>query len=163
MSSRSRLSRPLVAVPALALSLAAGLGGALVNAPAAQAAVVTDTCGGVVSDYVGLLGLDAPFIGTVTLPGGGTRDITITPQFLTSTLFKTEITASPTDSRYAIGHITLRVDSLGRGTINFPTFAGGEGETDSVTCPTGTRVTKMTGKVSAAGVSGRLDFSVSRT
>lgn len=116
----------------------------------------------------GLLALDAPFVGTVTLPGGGTRDIKISPQFLTSTLLKTEVTASPTDSRYAIGHMVIRTNSLGRGLITFPTFAGPKGgtartgHTTSQLCPVGTRVTKMNGKVYVAGVEGELDFTASR-
>ncbi|MFG2669150.1 hypothetical protein ACGFY6_33545 [Streptomyces sp. NPDC048387] len=156
-----RVGRSSVVLPALAMAVTACLGGSLAAAPAAQADVA-NSCGGAVPDYMGLLALDTPFTGTVTLPGGGTREIKISPQYLASTLLKTEITASPTDSRYAIGNMVIRTNSLGRGLITFPTYAGLRGRTTSQLCPVGTRVTKMLGKVSVAGVKGELDFATSR-
>ncbi|MET3983864.1 hypothetical protein [Streptomyces sp. PvR034] len=156
MSSRSRSVRT---AQALVASLIA-LGGV---ATAAPAHAVVNTCGGALADYSGSGVLaDTAFTGTVTLPGGGTRDITITPLAPNSTLVRTEITASATDSRYALGDFILRVDSSGQGAITFPTYAGGAGTSKTVICATGTRVTKIAGEVHVQGVQGTLDFTASR-
>ncbi|WP_143685897.1 hypothetical protein [Streptomyces sp. 1331.2] len=126
-------------------------------------AATGNTCGGAVSDWVGEGELDTAFEGSVTLPGGSTRAISIAPQALGSTLVRTEVTASAEESRAAVGNFVLRINSLGRGQITFPTYAGESGVTTGTLCPVGTRVTKITGKVSTAGVEGKLDFTASRT
>ncbi|MFJ4672307.1 hypothetical protein [Kitasatospora purpeofusca] len=126
-------------------------------------AATGNTCGGAVSDWVGESRLDKAFEGSVTLPGGSTRAISIAPQALGSTLVRTEVTASAEESRAAVGNFVLRINSLGRGQITFPTYAGESGVTNGTLCTVGTRVTKITGKVSTAGVEGKLDFTASRT
>ncbi|MET3983865.1 hypothetical protein [Streptomyces sp. PvR034] len=159
MTSRQP-SRRAVSVRAVALALTAATCAGLGLAPAAHA--TTNICGGVPSDYTGLLLPETPFKGTVSLPSGSTRAITLTPQGVNSTLVKTEIAASATDSRYTIGRFVIRVNSLGQGKLVFPSYSGQTGETTGIYCPFGTRVTRMVGKVRVAGVRGPLDFQVAR-
>ncbi|MGY0459591.1 hypothetical protein ACW14Y_04960 [Kitasatospora sp. cg17-2] len=147
--------------PVCAISLAAAFGLTVLAVPAG--ATTGNTCGGAVADWVGESTLDAPFVGTVTLPGGSTRAISIAPQALGSTLVKAEVTASAEESRAAVGNFVLRINSLGRGQITFPTYAGETGVTNGTHCPVGNRVTRITGKVSTAGIDGKLDFTASRT
>ncbi|MFD7415794.1 hypothetical protein [Kitasatospora purpeofusca] len=147
----------LAAATTAALLLAAGTA-TVVPARAATA----DSCGGSVSDYVGLAGLDLPFIGTAS-SNGNDRALSISPVTFGVNSFKTEIATGPTDSRYAVGPFELRVDTTGRGTITFVSYAG-HGIGDSVVCGNGgTRVTKISGAIRVQDVSKRIPFTVSRT
>ncbi|WP_406112015.1 hypothetical protein [Kitasatospora purpeofusca] len=132
----------------------------LAAVPAAHAATI-DTCGGSVTDYVGLLGLDTPFTGFAS-SNGNDRALTVSPVTLGVNTFKTEIATGPTDSRYAIGPFEIKVDTSGRGEVRFLSYAG-HGIGDSVTCGGGgTRVTKISGTIRVQDVSKRIPFTVSR-
>ena len=143
------------------------LGGAAVAPAVAVPDPVVDVCGGAVPDYVGLLGTDTAFNGTVTLPAGGTASLTIGPGALAGDV-KAEIERNPADSRYAISRLQVDADSSGRGVIGFKTYAG-DGWSKSVTCAnplTPTRVTQISGIVEIFSGVGHVvgaEFSVSRT
>ncbi|QDY77467.1 hypothetical protein [Streptomyces qinzhouensis] len=142
------------------VALACAALAALTAGTATASTPVANTCGGAVSDYSGLLGLDTPFTGNAT-GAGVDRPMTITPQALNGTLVKTEIASGTGDSRYALGQFLLRVDITGRGEIVFPAYAG-EGWSENIVCATGTRVTKITGMVYVADLKEPIGFVVSR-
>ncbi|MFJ4598070.1 MULTISPECIES: hypothetical protein [unclassified Kitasatospora] len=126
--------------------------------PAAHAAT-GDACGGAISDYVGLAGLDAPFTGTAS-SNGINRTLTVTPLLLGSNTVKAEI-ADGTDDRYAIGSFKLTVNNSGFGKIEF-IVPGGHGRSENVVCESGSRVTEITGKVFVQDLGRHIPFTITR-
>ena len=132
-----------------AAALAAGLAGPMLAA-APAAAAITDTCGGAVSDYVGGDTLDAPFAGTVDVHGGSDNAFTAAPVFLRDNALRTEIVTGASDDEAVVDNFRINVDATGRGTLLVPT-PWGEAVSNNVSCTAGTRVTKITGVIPAAG------------
>lgn len=143
-----------------ALTLAAVLAGGTLAGGTAHA--VPNTCGGALSDYVGILALDAPFVGTAKVPGES-RAMTMTPVFL-SNVFRVEV-GTGDDARAKSSNFSLAVNASGQGIISFRTYAG-QGDSTEVVCNpaslTPTRVVKIFGTVKVTGVDSRVDFAVSR-
>ncbi|MFD7454198.1 hypothetical protein [Kitasatospora sp. NPDC059827] len=147
-----------VSVTAL-VSLAASLG-TLASTTSPAVASTADVCGGAVSDYTGVNSPDAAFTGTAT-DGATSRPFSITPQAHNSSLIKTELVTGTNDT-YAIANFLLGVNSLGRGTIDFPIF-GGTGGSSDIQCENGTRVTRITGLLHVMDAAKPLEFTVSRS
>ncbi|AWZ07987.1 MULTISPECIES: hypothetical protein [unclassified Streptomyces] len=143
-----------------ALTLAAVLAGGTITGSTASA--VPNTCGGALSDYVGLLALDTPFVGTAKVPGES-RAMTMTPVFLSNVL-RVEL-GTGDDARAKSSSFSLAVNASGQGVISFRTYAG-QGDSTEVVCNPAslfpTRVVKIFGTVKVAGVDNRVDFAVSR-
>ncbi|GAQ54699.1 hypothetical protein [Streptomyces acidiscabies] len=141
-----------------ALCGSALLAGLVATTPAGAAPVV-NVCGGAVADYTGVSGLDIAFTGSAT-HNGIDRPLTITPQLLGSNLVKVEIAGGAGDSRFALGNLEIRSNASGRGKILFPSYAGHGWSTD-LSC-TGTRVTRIIGKIEVSDQRDPIDFTVTR-
>lgn len=127
---------------------------------AAHAVTGPDRCGGVLSDYVGLAGLDSPFVGSVEVNNTNLL-MSVAPQFLNSNLFTTQITSAAGALRSATSGAALQVDNLGYGKLTFSSYAGVG--TGTAGCTTGTRVTSLTGSIPVVGQSKKQNFTVTRS
>ncbi|KPI04356.1 hypothetical protein OK074_4673 [Actinobacteria bacterium OK074] len=152
--------RPALAAVSLSLSLAAGF--AAVTTPVAHAAPA-EVCGGQVTDYVGGSALDTAFTGSVDLPGD-TRTFSVTPLGAGSVVLQADISA-PNNAgiRSAVGALTLRVNALGNGRLEFPVYAGKAYVNDVVCAAGSTRVTKMIGSVDVEDQANSVPFTLQRT
>ncbi|MFD9412104.1 hypothetical protein ACFWBN_34590 [Streptomyces sp. NPDC059989] len=137
---------------------------ALLATPSANAvdykarSVITDTCGGLLSDYVATAAgtADTGFTGTLAAAGNPSGvTMTLTPQVfkeIPNGSLRAELASPAINDEAVTAFPVLLEDFNGRGLLRFETPWGATVGTPGCT-GAGTRVTSLTGEISTRGVS----------